>query len=249
MRPLIAVTTTASHAGAGYRTPQLMLGSLYLAAVETIEGAALLVTPAHRGASVERLMDIADGLILSGGEDVDPARYGQAPHPKLGMVSRERDEVEFAALERALERELPVLAICRGMQLLNVAFGGTLYQDLPSLRDGGLIHEQDAPITKRWHAVEVEEGSRPAEIFGETKLFINSFHHQGVDRLGEGLRAWGWAEDGLVEGIEAADHPWVVGVQWHPERGEAEVPGDPLHPDHCLFQAFGEAVRERAESR
>jgi putative glutamine amidotransferase len=245
MRPLIALTTT-TNAGAEYRTPQVMLGSPYIDAIERIGGTAVLVTPAHCEAGLCHLMEIVDGLVLTGGEDVDPSRYGQDPHPKLGTVNPRRDEMEFAALEVALARAMPVLAICRGLQLLNVAMGGTLYQDLPSQREQGLIHEQDAPITHRWHEAAVAPDSGLVEIFGDSQLFINSFHHQGIDFLAPGLRAEVWAEDGLIEGVRAYDYPWVVGVQWHPERGEAETEGE-LHPDARLFQAFGSVTRRFAE--
>jgi putative glutamine amidotransferase len=242
MRPLIATTTT-SYADPEHRTPQIMLGSPYLTALERMGGTPLLVTPAHDDASIGRILGLADGLVLTGGEDVDPSFYGQEPHPKLSTVNRERDVMELAALRIALKRQMPVLAICRGHQLLNVAMGGTLFQDLPTDRAKGVLHEQDAPINKRWHSAKLEEDSQLARICGATELFINSFHHQGIDQLAPGLRAVAWAEDGLVEGVEALEHPWVLGVQWHPERSEAETPGDRRHPDDRLFYAFLEATR------
>jgi putative glutamine amidotransferase len=248
MRPLIATTTT-SYEDPGYRTPQIMLGSPYVAALERVGGTPVLVTPAHDGESIARLVELADGLVLTGGEDVDPSCYGQEPHPKLSTVNRARDQMEIVALERALELGMPVLAICRGLQLLNVALGGTLFQDLPSQRAEGIIHEQDAPINERWHSARVAAESRLAQIFGATDLFINSFHHQGINKLADTLRPVAWAEDGLVEGVESRDHPWVIGVQWHPERGEAETRGDRRHPDNRLFYAFLDAAREYREER
>lgn len=245
MRPLIALTTT-TNSGSEHRTPQVLLGSPYVAAIERIDATGVLVSPAHSDEAVHHLMEIAHGLVLTGGEDVDPARYGQPPHPQLGTVNPRRDAMELAALEVALARGMPVLAVCRGVQLLNVAMGGTLFQDLPSQRERGIIHEQEAPITHRWHRAEVASDSVLVEIFGDTDLCINSFHHQGIDVLAPGLRAEVWAEDGLVEGVRAYDFPWVVGVQWHPERGEAETEGE-LHPDARLFQAFGGAARWFAE--
>lgn len=248
LQPLIAITTPM-YSGENYRLPLVSLSSPYIRAVENPGGVAVLVTPAHKRESIGRLLDIVQGVMLSGGEDVDPARYGQLPHPELGSVSRARDEMEFAVLEGALARELPVLAVCRGMQVLNVAFGGTLFQDLPSLRPGELVHQQDAGINDRWHEASVETNSRLGKIFGTEELFINSFHHQGVDELGSGLVATTWAEDGLIEGVEATGHPWVLGVQWHPERGEAEsAEGDQRRPDRRLFHAFIEAAREFASA-
>ena len=242
MRPLIAITTT-SHEDSDLRTPQVVLGRPYLRALERMGATPLLVTPAHGEESIAHLLDVADGLVLSGGEDVDPALYGQTAHERLQTVNRARDRMEIAVLRGALERGMPVLAICRGVQLLNVALGGTLFQDLPSQRAGGVIHEQEAPINERWHAARVAEDSRLAEIFGATDLFINSFHHQGLDHVAPALRPVTWAEDGLVEGVEGTEHPWLMGVQWHPERGEAETPGDRRHPDQRLFWAFVEAAK------
>jgi putative glutamine amidotransferase len=245
VRPLIAVTTTMGPGGR-HALPRAMVNVQYVTAVEEPGGTAVLVTPAHDAASVERLLGMAHGLVLTGGEDVDPARYGQPPHPNLGDVNAPRDAVEFAALDRALGRRMPVLAICRGIQLLNVAMGGTLYQDLASLRAGGLVHEQEAAVGERWHHARVEPGSGLASVFGATELFINSFHHQGIDRLAPGLVATVRAADGLVEGVEAAGYPWVYGVQWHPERGEARSPADERDPDRRLFWAFVQAAREFA---
>jgi putative glutamine amidotransferase len=243
MRPLIAITTT-SYPELDFRVPQVMLGSPYVEAVEW-QGVALLITPAHSADSLECLISMADGLLLSGGEDVAPEHYGEAPHPNLGITNPDRDAMEFQALRLALRREIPVLAICRGMQLLNVCFGGSLYQDIPSQRPGDILHEQDAPIGHRWHGARVEKGSRLEQIFGTDELFINSFHHQAVKRLGSGLRPLAWAEDGVVEAVEAPDHPWLFGVQWHPERGEAESPGDRRDPDRRLLYAFLQAAAAR----
>ena len=243
-RPLILASTSTDTGSR--RTQHVLLGTPYVQAIEQFDAAAVLVTPAHRAESREQLLELAHGLVLTGGEDVAPSRYGEDPHPELGTVNFARDEMEFALLQGALERRMPVLAICRGMQLLNVALGGTLYQDLPSQRDGDLLHEQQAGVNDRWHQARVEEGSRMAEIFGSPMLHINSFHHQGVRDLAPTLRARAWADDGLVEAVEAPDHPWVFGVQWHPERGEAEIIQDRRHPDRRLFWAFAEACREYA---
>ncbi|CAN5149155.1 gamma-glutamyl-gamma-aminobutyrate hydrolase family protein [soil metagenome] len=244
MRPVIAVTTTLAFGGRR-NLPQITLNAQYLTAIESAGGASLPITPAHDPASVPRLVGLCDGLVLTGGEDIDPARYGQAPHPKTGKPNTARDEIEFAALDAALDFGLPVLAICRGMQVLNVALGGTLFQDLPSQLPGGISHDQDAPIGERWHAARVLEGSGLQRVLGASELFINSFHHQGVDRLGRGLRPTVWTEDGLVEGVEG-ERGWVKGVQWHPERGEASTRLDEKDPDRRLFREFVRASRAAA---
>lgn len=245
LRPLIVVTTTLAPSGS-HNLPSVRLNVQYVTAVEEPGGTAVLLTPSHDRESVRHLVEVSHGLVLTGGEDVAPALYGQEPHPELGSVNPLRDEIEIAALEVALERGIPVLAICRGMQLLNVALGGTLYQDLPSQRTDGLLHEQSAPVTHRWHHADVKTGSGLEAIFGTRELFINSFHHQGVDQLAPSLEATVWAEDGLVEGVEGKEHPWMYGVQWHPERGEAESPADERDPDRRLFWAFIQAAREFA---
>lgn len=247
MRPIIVVTTTM-RAGGSHQLPQAMLNVQYVTAVEAPGATALLVTPASSAESVRHLLSLAHGLVLTGGEDVDPARYGQPPHPELGTVNPPRDEMEVTALEEALRRRIPVLAICRGCQLLNVALGGTLIQDIPSQRGGDVLHEQTAHWSQRWHGARVEPGFGLHAVFGVEELSINSFHHQAIDRLAPGLRATVWAEDGIVEGVEGTDHPWMYGVQWHPERGEAAAPGDARDPDRRLFWSFVQAARERAEA-
>lgn len=243
LRPRIAVTTTTGRAG-GRKLPHVLLNAQYVEAVERPGATAVLLSPLHAAASVEAVLDVVHGLVLTGGEDVNPARYGQEPHPALGTVNDARDAMEMAALAGALQRGMPVFAICRGMQLLNVALGGTLFQDLPNQLDGDLLHEQTAPIDERWHGARIRTDSRLGEVMGMEQLRINSFHHQGVDRLAPGLQASVWAEDGLVEGVESTEHPWVMGVQWHPERGEAEAWHDPRDPNRRLFWAFAEAARE-----
>lgn len=244
MRPLVLATSSTDTGS--YRTQQAMIGAPYLAALQQAGATAVIVTPVHDPASMAHLLDLADGLLLTGGEDVSPHRYGEDPHPALGSVNTARDEMEISMVRGALGRDLPVLAICRGMQLLNVALGGTLFQDLPSQLPGDLLHEQEAPLTAHWHGARIAPDSRLREIFGEPDLRINSFHHQGVRKLAPVLTACGWAEDGLVEAVEAPGYSWVFGVQWHPERGEAELLNDRRHPDRRLFWAFVGACRSRA---
>jgi len=171
----------------------------------------------------------AAGLVLTGGEDIHPASYGEAPHAKLEETDQSRDAVELALYRAARERQLPVLAICRGIQLVNVAMGGTLYQDLPSEHPSTVDHIDP----KGRHALRVESGSSLAQAVGSPSS-VNSRHHQAVKRLGEGLRAVAWAEDGVIEGAELAngDRSWLLAVQWHPED-DVEA---------GLFAAFARAV-------
>jgi putative glutamine amidotransferase len=189
----------------------------YVRSVEAAGGLPLLLAPGRPGDAAE-LLACLDGLLLTGGCDVDPELYGESAHPKLGRVSRERDLFELALCRQALSGDLPLLAICRGQQVLNVAAGGTLLQDLPSELSGALDHDPDV---ERWHPaheVRVEPGSRLREVLREEQVRVNSFHHQAVGRLGDGLvvsaRALG---DAVVEGIEMPGRRFAVGVQWHPE--------------------------------
>lgn len=160
-------------------------------------------------------LDAAHGLVLTGGEDVDPALYGARPHPKLGDVDPTRDAAELALIRAALARRMPLLAICRGIQILNVALGGTLYQDLPSERASGIAH-QDKDLR---HEIRIEPDSLVHRTIGTLAAQVNSRHHQAIRDLAPGLKATAWAEDGVVEAVEPTDGgaPWTLGVQWHPE--------------------------------
>ena len=225
-------------------TRRTFLNEPYVQAVQDAGGLALVVTPAHAGPSLPALYELFDGLLLTGGEDVAPERYGEGVvHPTVLTVP-DRDRLEFTLLEWALRDRLPVLAICRGIQVLNVALGGTLYQDLPSDRpEHALGHDQmkvepgGRPRTEPHHAVEVREGSGLADVLGETRLDVNSLHHQGIRVLAPALLDTAHAPDGLIEGIEARDPAragFLLGVQWHPE--ELARAGDP--PSRRLFERF-----------
>jgi gamma-glutamyl-gamma-aminobutyrate hydrolase PuuD len=237
VRPIIGITSYSQEASWGYWTlPAALLPLSYVESVEAGGGRPVLIPPSPDG--VEETLDILDGLILSGGADIDPEIYGAEPHPATTLVHPHRDEAELALLEAALARDMPVLAICRGMQLLNVVHGGDLHQHLPEL----LGHEEHraVPGTFSDHEVSIAEGSRIGALIG-TRAPVKSSHHQGVDRVGEGLDAVGWAEDGSVEAIEEPGRRFALGVLWHPEEGE----------DKRLFTALVEearAYRDRQQS-
>jgi gamma-glutamyl-gamma-aminobutyrate hydrolase PuuD len=233
-RPLVGITTyvTAARFGAWDTEAALVPGD-YVRAVERAGGRPLLVPPSEQG--VDETLDAVDGLIFSGGSDLEPGLYGQDPHPETHGVVPERDRAELALLTAALERDLPVLAICRGSQVLNVALGGDLVQHLPDL----VGHEQHkhTPGVFADHDVDVENGTRLAALLGD-RAPVKSHHHQGFGRLGDGLRASARAEDGAVEAVEASERRFALGVLWHPEAGE----------DTKLFEALvEEAARYRAE--
>lgn len=180
------------------------------------------------------------GLVLTGGVDIDPALYGQAPGPKTQAPKRERDDFELALLREALARDLPVLAICRGHQLLNVCLGGGLLQNIES---GAHRAHSQGPRASRWHEVRLCPGTRLADVYGAGPLWVNSRHHQAVttECLAPGLVAAARSADGLIEAVESEAHAWAVGVQWHPEREEPEQPGF-ARQSARLFAAFAAAV-------
>jgi gamma-glutamyl-gamma-aminobutyrate hydrolase PuuD len=229
VRPIIGITSYAQEASWGAWTmPAALVPLSYVRSVELAGGRPLVVPPVDD--AVEETLDVLHGLVLSGGADIDPAAYGEAPHPETAMTHPHRDEAELKLLEGALARELPVLAICRGMQLLNVLHGGSLHQHLPDL----IGHEghREAHGVFSEHAVRLQEGSTTGTIFGE-RVAVKSSHHQGLERIGEGLDVVGWAEDGSVEAIEDRARRFAVGVLWHPEEDE----------DKRLFEALVEQAR------
>jgi putative glutamine amidotransferase len=243
----VALTTTIDKYAGSHARPAIFLYTSYIEALESFGLAPMLITPSHSARGIDALMDACCGLVLSGGEDVDPSRYGEEPSPALGQVEPLRDAMEFRALECALERGLPVFGICRGLQVLNVHFGGTLYQDIATDRAGEqLVHEQPQPWGARSHDARIKPDSLLAGILGEERLHINSFHHQAVKHLAPGLRVVARADDGLVEAIEHTEYPWLLGVQWHPERNEAATRD--ADPDWKLFGAFRAAVERFAGS-
>jgi putative glutamine amidotransferase len=185
-----------------------------------------------------------DGLVLTGGVDIDPARYGEEPHEKVRRTDPDRDVFEFGLLQAALAQDLPVLGICRGNQVMNVAFGGSLLQHIDSGQHTADYRTEGYP--SRDHMVDVVPGTMLHEVLRAASLHVNSRHHQAVtpDRLAPGLRAAALSPDGLVEALESTRHAWVVSVQWHPERDEPQIPGFAAS-GHRLFAALAEASRAR----
>jgi len=222
-RPVIGICTALERARWGMWDQQaVLLSRSYVEAVQRAGALVLMLPPDELLLrSPEEALDLLDGLVMAGGADIDPASYGAEPHPETLDTVPERDRFEIALVRAAIERELPVLGICRGMQLINVAYGGTLLQHLPErfghhehLRVPGTFDGAD-------HDVDLVEGSLAAGAAGETHHATKSHHHQGVDRLGEGLQISGSSTmDGLPEAIEMPDRRFVLGVQWHPEADE-----------------------------
>ncbi|AOT70584.1 hypothetical protein Gferi_13980 [Geosporobacter ferrireducens] len=167
---------------------------------------------------ITEIIERLDGILLTGGSDIHPEEYGQDVKIGLGTVVPERDIFELKLCKKALELNKPILGICRGLQIINVFFGGTLYQDLKETKFTTIEHRGTMlPKFSYCHSINVDTNSKIYTAFGRNKIMVNSFHHQGVDKIGDGLKKTAWAEDGMVEGIEHIDYPFVVGVQWHPE--------------------------------
>ncbi len=234
MRPLIGITSYAEEVRWGVWTESAALVPLaYVRAVEHAGGRPFVVPPSEDG--LEETLDALDGVIFSGGGDLDPELYGADAHEATDVPHKERDAAELRLLEAALERDMPVLAICRGSQLLNVACGGDLVQHLPEVV-GHEQHRHD-PGSYSDHDVDVAADSRLGALLGD-RTPVKSHHHQAYGRIGSGLREVAWADDGVVEGLEDADKRFALGVLWHPEEGE----------DFALFKGLvDEARRYRLE--
>jgi putative glutamine amidotransferase len=215
--PLIGVSTSITI---GKSPERAYLNSAYVAAVQQAGGVPVLLVPQHDARALRALLERIDGVLLTGGGDVDPARFGEEPHPTVSDVSAERDVLEIALARHALEERMPLLAICRGVQVLNVALGGSLHQDVANSPGTPIAHSQKAPRHEPTHAVKIEAGSRLADVVGAHDLDVNSMHHQAIKELGQGLRAVAFSSpDGLIEAVEPADaRGFLLGVQWHPEE-------------------------------
>jgi gamma-glutamyl-gamma-aminobutyrate hydrolase PuuD len=235
MRPLIGITTYLTRASFGaWEEDSALVPADYVRAVERAGGRALLVPPSDDG--VDETLDALDGVVFSGGSDLDPATYGQERHEATAGIVEERDRGELALLQAALARDMPVLAVCRGSQILNVALGGDLVQHLPEVV-GDEKHKQ-VPGEFAEHDVAVEPQTRLGELIGDHAP-VKSHHHQGFGRLGDGLRETARADDGTVEALEDPAKRFAIGVLWHPEAGE----------DAALFEALVAEAREYRAGR
>lgn len=237
--PIIGITTApATHVPPilGIPRPLQALDTSYLDAVAVAGGVPVMLPPVPPE-SVPDVLDRVDALVLPGGGDVDPARYGEARHPETYGVDPARDEVEMAAVDAALERRLPLLAICRGLQVLNVALGGSLVQHIEG--EHAVVHRDVDRWDSPGHAITFSPDSCVAEVLGTTELHVNSLHHQAVARPGRGVEVVGRDEHGIVESIAVDGHPEVIAVQWHPELLAAH------EPHSRLFDWLVDAARAR----
>jgi putative glutamine amidotransferase len=234
-RPVIGITTYLTLARFGvWEDDAALIPAAYVRAVEAAGGRALLVPPSMEG--IDETLDALDGLLFSGGSDLDPEIYRQEAHAETDGVVPERDRAEIALLEAALERDMPVLAVCRGSQVLNVARGGDLVQHLPDVV--GDEKHKHTPGVFADHDVDLVSGTRVQQILGDHAP-VKSHHHQGYGQLGAGLREAARADDGTIEAVEDPSRRFALGVLWHPEAGE----------DFALFEALVEEARAYHEAR
>jgi putative glutamine amidotransferase len=236
--PIIGVTTSCEQTDKG--VDRAFVNAAYIRAVERAGGVPLLLTPYHSPAALAHFSRHVDGLLLTGGGDIDPARFGEPRHAKTDLVWAERDELELQGVTRqAIETGRPLLAICRGLQVVNVALNGTLHQHVPDLFGDEIAHSQPGARSDRTHDVTIEPGSLLASLAGNDHLRVNSFHHQAIKDLGDGLKPVAWAEDKVIEAVELPGaRGFVLAVQWHPEE---LVDVDPAALR--LFQALVDAAR------
>jgi len=243
MRPLIGITTSTATRDPRHPRPIASAVNLaYSVSVYQADGMPLLLPNVAEPADADDIVAGLHGLLLSGGGDVDPAHWGEPPHPKLGSIDPRRDALEMALLHAARRRQMPALGICRGGQLMAVALGGDLWQDIPAQLPANVGHFQQVSRPEAYHPVRVAPDSLLARIFaGELRPRVNSFHHQAVRRCGELLTPIAWSDDDLIEAVAAPDAPFLLGVQWHPEEMTETDP-----PQARLFSTFMQAARDYA---
>lgn len=219
-RPLIGVPTGREKSQRFFGLALYIMNQTYVRTLENLGALPVLIPLQMSEATLHGIFERIDGLLLPGGEDMDPSTYRAERHPQLGATDKERDRTELLLTEWALAEGMPILGVCRGAQVINVACGGTLYQDLHSQRPDFAKHDYFPPNYERFrisHSIQIEADSRLAHALGSVHE-VNSMHHQGIEQLGSGLRAVAVTDDGLVEAVEVPELPFVVGVQWHPEE-------------------------------
>jgi putative glutamine amidotransferase len=240
MAPTIGITTYHTNANwRGWSEEGALLPWTYVTSIRNNGGRPVLLPPGGDAAEAEATVAVLDGVVIAGGGDIDPAIYGVARHPRTDVNAPDRDVWEIAVAEAAVKMNVPLLGICRGMQVLNVACGGTLLQHVPDV----VGHEAHAGVPGGFgtHKVRITSGTTVTGILPGAEYFaVPTHHHQAVDKLGDGLAAVGWADDGIIEAIEATTpHDFIVGVQWHPEQGD----------DVRLFRALIAAAEIHASER
>ena len=237
MNKIIAISATSSTEQAG---PRIRLSLNYVRSVEGAGLVPIIVPPLARPTDAAVILKAAGGLLLTGGEDVDSTLYGAPAHAAAGAPNKDRDATELALLDFARAEKIPVLAVCRGIQILNVFLGGTLIQDLPTERPSEVNHDPKNERGDRTHSITIAAHSKLAAATNATEMQVNSYHHQAVDRLANGIHVTATSPDGVIEAVESDDPTWwCVAVQWHPE----DLTNDAKSWDRGIFKAFADAVR------
>jgi putative glutamine amidotransferase len=235
--PFVLVTATTETLRDRSR---VRVNEAYTSAIAATGLVPLVLPPIDPAIALSAVENVA-GLVITGGEDVAPAHFGQAPHPATGQPHPARDAYELALSRIAFEQRIPTLAICRGAQVMNVALGGTLVQDIPSQRPSDVEHDLSQRRRERVHPLSIDAGSRLAEVVGAARISINSSHHQSVDRVAEPLRVTARSDDDIIEALEPREPGWwMLAVQWHPEELTETIEDW----DRRLFAAFAKAVRK-----
>jgi len=242
-KPLIGCTTYTYNIGEGPAVFDMVgLASDYVRAISAAGGLPVLIPNLLPDKEILAIYNQIDGLLLPGGGDVDPANYGGETHPTLRGIDPNRDRVELMLARKVVTEKKPFLAICRGVQVLNVALGGTLWQDVPSLMPDAIRHDYYLEFPRNYiaHPIRIQPDSQIARQLGAAEIRVNSMHHQGLRDLAPALQVTAQAPDGMIEGVEAIDHPYGIGVQWHPENLVAEH-----EPMRGLFQGLVQAANGR----
>ena len=212
MRPIIALLGEVNDKRC------ITMQDTYVSAVEATGGIPLIVPCVRGDSATDGIIELCDGFLFTGGHDIHPSRYGEAVKQTCGEVQLFRDELEYKMLEKALRTKKPIVAICRGIQLLNVYFGGTLHQDIPSELDTPILHRQSEDYYATSHSVNIVENTPLYDLIGSARMSANSFHHQAIKDLGRGLLVSARADDGIIEGVYAEGEQYIRAYQWHPER-------------------------------
>lgn len=232
-RPVIGIT--AAHCTEELKTfPR----HYYVESIRRAGGIPIILPPVQSSEEANEVLKLIQGLILTGGGDISPTYLKEVPHRGIGGCFPERDMAEIMFAQLAMERDLPLLGICRGIQVLVIAAGGKIYQDISTQYPTAMEHTQTAPRQYVWHDVDIEEDSLLFRLLGETRIGVNSLHHQSVSGIPQGFRKNAWACDGIIEGIEKIEAKFCIGVQWHPESMETDI------PSHVLFKGFVSASME-----
>ncbi|WP_087974664.1 gamma-glutamyl-gamma-aminobutyrate hydrolase family protein [Oceanobacillus rekensis] len=236
MKPIIGITASMETNRAYYS-----VANRNVKAIQKAGGIPIILPYLANDQEINQITERIDGLYATGGYDIDPILFNEEPHSKLGTIIPERDQAELAMMKKMLEKEKPILGVCRGSQILNIAVGGDMYQDIYSQMDKELLqHSQKAPFDYCSHFVQVEEGTLLYRLTGKSKFRVNSYHHQANRAVPENFQISGKASDGVIEAIESKNHPFVLGLQWHPE-GMVDVKDD---PSLNIYRGFIDACKE-----